>query len=139
MEAKIVMEQNLAKVLDHNEFCAFATIEGNRPKQRYMALYNQGLSIHLVSDRKTHKVEELQENPHVSLLLGYEKGGTKDVVEIEGTCTVSDNNELRKQVWKPEFEKMFSGPDDPDYVILQVKPVRIEFTSSSGEKHEWVE
>ncbi|MCJ8011997.1 pyridoxamine 5'-phosphate oxidase family protein [Paenibacillus sp. KQZ6P-2] len=139
MEAKIIMEQNLAKIMDRNEFCSFATIEGNRPKQRYMRLYNQGLSIHLVTDRRTHKVEELKENPHVSLLLGYEKGGTEDAVEIEGTCSISDDDELREHFWKPEFEQMFSGPKDPNYVILKVKPVRIECSSSSGEKHEWVE
>lgn len=138
MEAKIILEQELAKIMDHNEFCSLATIEGNRPKQRYMALYNQGLSIHLVTDRKTHKVEELEANPHVSLLMGYEKGGTKDVVEIEGTCIISDNDELRKQIWKPEFAQMFNGPEDPDYVILQIKPVRIQYISD-GEKHEWIE
>ncbi|MEC0178805.1 pyridoxamine 5'-phosphate oxidase family protein [Paenibacillus favisporus] len=139
MEAKIILEQNLAKILDHNQFCSFATVEGNRPKQRYMALYNQGLSIHLVTDRKTHKVEELEGNPHVSLLLGYEIGGSREVVEIEGTCKVTAEDSLRKQIWKEEFKKQFTGPDDPDYVLLEITPVRVEYTGKDGEKHEWIE
>ena len=47
------------------------------------------MNIHLATNRRTHKVEELENNPNVSLLLGYEAGGSKEVVEIEGTCEVT--------------------------------------------------
>ncbi|MDR9852322.1 pyridoxamine 5'-phosphate oxidase family protein [Paenibacillus sp. VCA1] len=139
MEARIVMEQNIVKILDHHEFCAFATVEGNRPKQRYMMLYNRGLSIYLVTDRKTHKVEELEDNPHVSLLFGYENGSAEGWAEIEGTCSITDNLELREHFWKPEFKDKFTGPDDSDYVVLKIDPVRIIHVSESGERHEWIE
>ncbi|MBE9915875.1 pyridoxamine 5'-phosphate oxidase family protein [Paenibacillus donghaensis] len=139
MEARILMEQNIVKILDHHEYCAFATVEGNKPKQRYMMLYNRGLSVYLITDRKTHKVAELQANPHVSLLFGYENGCAKGSAEIEGTCTITDERELREYLWKPEFKDKFTGPEDPDYVILKINPVRIVYVSENGEKHEWIE
>lgn len=139
MEAKIVLEQNIAKILDHNQFCSFATVEGNKPKQRYMAIYNQGMTIHLVTDRKTHKVEELRDNPHVSLLLGYELGGSWEAAEVEGKCTITKDETLRNHIWREGFGKYFSGPEDPDYIILEVTPIRIEYTDKDGQKHEWIE
>ncbi|GAB6992178.1 pyridoxamine 5'-phosphate oxidase family protein [Paenibacillus pini] len=139
MNDKIKLEQEIAKIMDHNKFCSFATVEGNKPKQRYMALYNQGLSIHLVTDGKTHKVEELEENPHVSLLLGYEAGGSKDVVEIEGTCSVTKDDELRERIWNDDLKPYFSGPEDPNYVILEVKIGRIVYTDKDGDTREWIE
>lgn len=132
------MEQEIVKALDHNKICSFATIEGNKPKQRYMVLFNEGLSLHLATNRQTHKVEELEENPHVSLLVGYEIGGSKDVIEIEGTCSISKEDSLRKKLWNPELEKWFTGPDDPNYVILDIKPRRFGYTGQDNVKREWL-
>ncbi|MEW4371167.1 pyridoxamine 5'-phosphate oxidase family protein [Paenibacillus kandeliae] len=130
-------EQAIVKALSNNPFCAFGTVEDNKPKVRYMALYNEGLNIHLATDRKTHKVEELEQNPNCYLLLGYEKGGNNEVVEVQATATVSDNAELKQRVWKDNFTQWFSGPDDPDYVVLDIKPQTIEYTDQDGNKQTW--
>ncbi|MDQ1236932.1 general stress protein 26 [Paenibacillus sp. SORGH_AS306] len=70
-------------------------------------------------------------------MLGYEKGGTNQVVEIEGVSAVSTDDELKKRVWKEEFKEWFSGPEDPDYVILDIKPQTIEYTDQDGNKKTW--
>ncbi|AJS60997.1 pyridoxamine 5'-phosphate oxidase family protein [Paenibacillus sp. IHBB 10380] len=135
---KTRIEQEIVKALDHNKICSFATIEGNKPKQRYMVLFNEGLSLHLATNRQTHKVEELEENPHVSLLVGYEIGGSKDVIEIEGICSICTDESLREKVWSPELEKWFTGPNDPNYVILDIKPTRMAYTGQDNDKREWI-
>lgn len=132
------LEQTIIKTLDDNKFGSFGTIEaGNKPKVRYMAVFHDGLSIYLATDRKTHKVEELQNNPHVFLLLGYEQGGGKDVLEIEATAAVTKDNGLRAKVWNASLEKWFSGPEDPDYVILELTPTRIEYMGQDKEHGVW--
>lgn len=130
-------EQAITQALSNNPFCALGTVENNKPKVRYMALYNDGLSIHLATDRKTHKVDELEQNPNCYLLAGYEKGGNGEVIEIEATCSVSSDDDLKKRVWKDEFKKWFSGPEDPDYVVLDIKPQTIEYTDQDGNKQTW--
>ncbi|WNS47025.1 pyridoxamine 5'-phosphate oxidase family protein [Paenibacillus sp. MMS20-IR301] len=132
------LEKKIVQALDDNKFGSFGTIEaGNKPKVRYMAVFHDGLDIYLATDRRTHKVEELQTNPHACLLLGYEQGGGKDVVEIEATVTVSKNEGLRAKVWNKALEQWFKGPDDPDYVILELAPARIEYTGSNKENGVW--
>lgn len=135
---KTALEQRIVAALEENPYGSFGTVEaGNKPKVRYMAVYHEGLNVYLATDRKTHKVEELQNNPNVYLLLGYEAGGTKDVVEIEATASVSKDEGLRSKVWNPDLEKWFGGPEDPDYVILELKPGRIEYRGRGGEQGVW--
>ncbi|AWB43203.1 general stress protein [Paenibacillus sp. CAA11] len=131
------LESKIGRALEENKFAAFATVEGGKPKVRYMALYHDGLEIYMATDKKTHKVQELEQNSNVFLLLGYEKGGTGDVLEIEGTAKISDNEELKKSVWRDEFSRWLDGPNDPDYVVLKITPSRIEVLNEGGENEVW--
>ncbi|MDQ0088145.1 general stress protein 26 [Paenibacillus anaericanus] len=120
------LEVRIIRAIDNNKFCSLATVENGKPKQRYMAIFNDGFNIYLGTNRKTHKVEELEGNPFVSLLLGYEPGDSKEIVEIEGTCKISENDDLRKKVWNDDFKKWFEGSNDPDFVVLDITPTRIQ-------------
>lgn len=131
------LEQKIIKALENNKFGSLGTVENDKPKVRYMAIFNDGLNIRLATNRKTHKVEELQRNPNISLLLGYEMGGTNEVVEIEGICEITKNDQLRQQVWNDELKPWFDGPDDPNYVILDVTPTRIEYTAQGSDPLVW--
>ncbi|MBO2945874.1 pyridoxamine 5'-phosphate oxidase family protein [Paenibacillus sp. F411] len=131
------LEKKIAEALNHNKFCSFATVEGNKPKVRYMALFHDGVNLHLATDRKTHKVEELEENPNVYVLAGYEEGGSKDVIELQGIARVTKQEQLRNELWNEDFKRWFSGPDDPDYVILEIEAQRIEYTPHGGELQVW--
>ena len=132
------LERNIIKALDDNKYGSLGTIEfGNKPKVRYMAVFHDGLKIYLATDRKTHKVVELKENPNACLLLGFEAGGSKDLVEIEATVDVTKDEGLRSKVWSKELEKWFEGPEDPDYVILELSPTRIEYTGKNKEHGVW--
>ncbi|GGF65065.1 general stress protein 26 [Paenibacillus albidus] len=132
------LEQTIIKALDNNKFGSFGTIEaGNKPKVRYMAVFHDGLSIYLATNRKTHKVEELKNNPNAFLLLGYEEGGDKELLEIEATADITKDDTLRAKVWNKELEQWFKGPDDPDYVILELTPSRIEYMGKNKEHGVW--
>lgn len=132
------LEQTIIKALDDNKFGSFGTIEaGNKPKVRYMAVFHDGLNIYLATNRKTHKVEELKDNPNAFLLLGYETGGGKDVLEIEAMVDITKDETLRSKVWNKELEKWFKGPDDPDYVILELTPTRIEYEAKDHKREVW--
>ncbi|PZD94622.1 general stress protein [Paenibacillus sambharensis] len=131
------LEARISAALDRHQYCSLGTVEGNRPKVRYMALFHEGLNIHLATSRKTQKVDELEANPNVYLLFGYDGSWPSDVVEIEGTCSISKDESLRAKVWREDLKHWFYGPDDPDYVILDIDPVRIEFTEKGSERRIW--
>jgi general stress protein 26 len=132
------LEQTIIKALEDNKFGSFGTIEaGNKPKVRYMAVFHDGLNIYLATNRKTHKVEELKDNPNACLLLGYEQGGGKDVLEIEAKATVTKDDSLRSKLWNQSLEDWFKGPEDPDYVVLELEPTRIEYMGKNKENGVW--
>lgn len=131
------LETQIEKALQANKFGSLATVEQGAPKVRYMAIYHEGLTIYLATDRKTHKVEELQSNPKAALLLGFEQGGTGDIVEIEADAAVSDDQSLKSKVWRDDFKPYLSGPDDPDYVVIKLTPARIEFSAKGSEPQVW--
>jgi len=131
------LERLIADAMDKHRYCAFATVEGDRPKARYMALFHDGLRIHLATDRRTHKVEELHTNPNVYLLFGFEGRWPAEVVEMEGRASVSGDEALRKKVWNEELQMWFKGPDDPNCVILDIEPVRIEYRGKAMERQIW--
>lgn len=131
------LEQHIMKALADTRICTLATIEGHSPRNRYMALFHDGLHIHLAAHRQSHKVDELEANPHVALLFGYEEDRSSAIVEVQGTAAVTKNNELRNQLWNEGLKRWFKGPDDPDYVILDITPSKIEYTDKERQLHIW--
>ena len=74
----------------------------------------------------TEKIEEIEKNPAVSVLLGYEEKGLSDsYVEISGTTAINDSQALKTQFWDESFNKWFNGPEDPNFVFLQIQPETI--------------
>lgn len=135
--AKDVLETAIIEALGKYRYCSLGTVEDHRPKVRYMALQHDGLRIYLASNKRTHKVEELRVNPNAYLLLGYEGQWPTDLIEIDGSCTMSDDKELRHRVWRDDLKHWFSGPDDPELVVLSIQPRRIEYTPAGGQRHVW--
>lgn len=131
------LEDKIRTSLQSNPVCAFATVEGNKPKVRYMMLFQDGTKLYMATDRKTHKVDELEANPNVSLVAGYDGGSASPVLELEGTARVSDDESLKAKFWNPDrFKQWFDSPEDPDYVILEVTPDRILYTEN-GSTQSW--
>lgn len=134
---KSQLEQKIISALDQHKIASLATVEEGRPKQRYMAIQHDGLDIYLATDKRSAKVDELHDNPNVSLLLGAEQGTANEIVEIEGKCTVTSNAQLRHTMWKDEYKKWFNGPEDPNYVVLDVTPNTIIYYDQSAEEQVW--
>ncbi|MDF2961374.1 MAG: ral stress protein [Paenibacillus sp.] len=131
------LEERIVEVLGKNKVCSFATIEGNKPKVRYMALFHEGMTIYLATNRQTHKVEELEHNPNVHILLGYEGSWSAEFLQIQGTGRVTKDEMLRKKVWREEFKMWFKGPDDPNYVILEITPEQVEYSGKDAMPEIW--
>ncbi|OWA35317.1 general stress protein [Saccharibacillus sp. O16] len=131
------LEKKITETLERNRFGSFATVENGQPKVRYMTVFNEGMTIYLVTSSETHKVEELEKNPKVALLLGFEQGGTQDEVQIQGTAEITRDEELRKRLWKDAFEQWLEGPDDPNYVVLKITPSRAEYAKNKHEVEVW--
>lgn len=131
MDAK----ETARKILDESYVGTMATVEQGKPFSRYMTFFNEDFTLYTATSRETDKVEELEKNPNTHILIGYDGDGFGDeYLEIMGTVTISDEDSLKEKVWNEHMKPYFTGPDDPDLVILRVTPESMRLMNKKGEE-----
>ncbi|MDM5318323.1 pyridoxamine 5'-phosphate oxidase family protein [Fictibacillus sp. b24] len=122
-------------VLEKKQTGVLATVKNNKPHSRYMTFFHDGLTFYTPTSIDTHKAEEIQDNPNVHVLVGYEGEGYNDpYLEIEGTATIRDDQGLKEKFWNDQMKHYFEGPNDPNYILLEIKPSLIRLMNAG--EHE---
>ncbi|AZV42749.1 pyridoxamine 5'-phosphate oxidase family protein [Peribacillus asahii] len=128
------LKKEVVEILSNHRTGVLSSVENNKPHSRYMTFYNEDLTLFTPTKADTEKIEEIEKNPAVSVLLGYEDKGQSDTyVEIAGTSTINNSEQLKKQFWDESFNKWFEGPEDPNYVFLQIQPETVRILNNQGE------
>lgn len=132
-------EEKALKILNGHLVGVLSTVEDNKPIARYMTFFNIGFQLYTASSARTEKVNEVEKNNHVHVLIGYSGEGLSDsYLEISGISEVNDTAEMKHKVWNDKLEGWFEGPDDPDYIVLSIKPQTIRVMNTKGGKPEEV-
>ena len=128
------------KILKESSVGTMATIQQNKPHTRYMTFFSDEFTLYTATSKQTQKVDELEENRHTHILIGYDGEGFGDAfLEIEGTVTISNDDDLKEKMWNKHMKPWFSGPEDPNLVILKVSPDSIRLMNKKGEEPKEVE
>lgn len=134
--------QKAKAIIENHPIGVCATVEGSAPHIRYMTFYyaeGEGLMLYSATKKDTEKVEEIEKNGQISVLLGYTgKGFNDEYIEIKGHCQISDNEAIKQKSWQASFANWFKGPDDPNYVILVITPQTIRFLNNDHQQTEEV-
>lgn len=127
-------QKTALKILEESHVGVLATIKDDRPHSRYMTFFNQDFTLYTATSKQTQKVGEVEENPHAHVLLGYEGEGFGDAfLEIEGEVSEHDDRSILEDLWNEHLQGWFTGPDDPDLLILTIKPTRARLMNKKGE------
>jgi general stress protein 26 len=123
------LKKKIVNVFKTSPMASFATIKNGRPWVRYVMVHiKDSLEIFFTSHKMSRKVNQIHDNTHCHILLGGDpKDFTKPVVNVAGNAEVSEDPALKKEFWNDYLKKMFKGPDDPDYIIVKIKPEHFEF------------
>jgi general stress protein 26 len=108
---------------------SFATVtEDGKPWARYVVAWaDADLTIWFATFKSSRKVAQIAKNPQVHLNLGVSDMQTAESwVQIQGKAEILDSPAVKKAKWYPQLENIFSGPEDPNYVVCKVSPYRIE-------------
>ncbi|WP_148357088.1 pyridoxamine 5'-phosphate oxidase family protein [Peribacillus simplex] len=133
MSQNQIKEKVLNIIRDH-KIGVLSSVENNKPHSRYMTFFNDELTLYTPTSGKTEKIDEIEKNPNVHILIGYDNEGLGDsYLEISGTSKINDSQELKDKLWNESFEDWFEGPKDPNYLILQIKPESIRLMNNNGE------
>lgn len=117
---------NVAKDLQLSN-CATITEEG-KPWVRYvMGKADQELTFRFCTHIASRKVSQLKKNPNIHISLGVtDVSRATQWVQIQGAAEIVTDKAERHTFWYDMLKNIFTGPDDPNYVVVIVRPSRIE-------------
>ncbi|MGG0844426.1 pyridoxamine 5'-phosphate oxidase family protein [Peribacillus simplex] len=128
------LKEKVLNIIRDHKIGVLSSVENNKPHSRYMTFFNEELTLFTPTSANTEKIDEIEKNPNVHILIGYENEGLGDsYLEISGTSKINDSQELKDKLWNESFKDWFDGPKDPNYLILQINPESIRLMNNNGE------
>jgi len=124
------LQRKIFEVGEDLQLINFATItEDGKPWVRYVVgKADKDLVFRFCTHRETRKIGEIRKNPNVHLSMGAADLETAaHWLQVAGIAEISTDRVEREAFWFDGLKNYFSGPDDPSYCIIIVKPSRIEF------------
>jgi general stress protein 26 len=103
--------------------------EDGKPWVRYVTpMADENLTLWMATFIRSRKVAQIRKNPEVHLTLGVTTMETAEsYLQIQGWAEILTDEKTKKTVWLDQLKAIFSGPDDPNYVVCRITPYRIEY------------
>jgi general stress protein 26 len=128
--------EDLYKLIDGNDIAMFTTRRADgHLVSRPMATQERvsGVDLWFVTDISSHKLDELQSDPHVN--LAYYNMKSREWVSVAGTALVSQDRNMIRELYKPDWKAWFGdnggaedgGPDDPRLALVLVEAHSVEY------------
>ncbi len=123
------LKQRIYEIVKTPSLGVLATLtEDGKPWARYVTPWaDQDLTLRLATFVGSRKVAQIKNNPNVHLTIGVtDPTAGKPYLQIAGTAAIKDDQQTKTRTWFDGLEHIFSGPSDPNYVVVEIAPVRIE-------------
>lgn len=124
------LRQRIFDATKEMQLMNLATItEDGKPWTRYMVgNADQDLVFRFCTHLESRKVAQIRKTPNIHICTGVlDLETAQQWVQVEGIAEVVTDKEARHAYWYDELKNYFSGPDDPTYALIIVKPSLIEF------------
>lgn len=135
------IREKIQSVLQGPQLAVLATVTAEgQPWARYvMAMADEELTIRIVTGTQSRKALQIGAQPEVHLTCGATSlESSQHYLQIAGRAEVTRDEGERQRMWNDMFKKYFSGPDDPNYCVVILRPHRIEYMSlDSVESEVW--
>lgn len=134
----MVEKNQILSLMDEAEVVYLATIGEKGPRIRALVnlrrsdLYpgpskiarTDDFIVYLATSLASDKVKDIRQHPQVSLY--YCEPKTFHGATLNGKAEVLDDPELKKALWSWDWRVYWPrGADDPDFIILRIKPDEI--------------
>jgi general stress protein 26 len=92
-----------------------------------------GTDLWFVTDVSSHKLDELESDPHVN--LAYYNLKSREWVSVAGTAIVTQDRNMIEELYKPDWKAWFGdeggerngGPGDPRLALILVEAHSVEY------------
>jgi general stress protein 26 len=134
------LKDEILKVLENQKVGTLATVKNDRPHSRFMTFFHKDLTFYTPTNKKTHKAEEIAANPYVHILIGYDGEGYGDsYIEVEGKASIKSDKQTLEKFWDRGMERWFDGPEDPEFILLEIEPEQIRLMNAGQDTPEVLE
>lgn len=72
------LKEKVLNIIRDHKIGVLSTVENNKPHSRYMTFLNDELTLYTPTSGKTEKIDEIEKNPNVHILIGYDNEGLGD-------------------------------------------------------------
>lgn len=133
------LNKKIFQKMNEHTLASFATVtEDGKPWTRYVVVKaDNQLNIWFATFKNSRKIGQIAKNPEVHLMLGVTDPQTAvSWLQIQGHAQIFEDAETKNAVWYDLLGSIFSGPDDPNYVVCKVTPYQIEYYTMNVPKPE---
>jgi len=90
----------------------------------------------MVTSTSSNKVTQIKQNPNVEFTYQFSENGEDCCIRILGKAEIIKDKNTKTSIAKRIgfFSNHWSGPEDPDYTLLEVLPDELQYVSPSGMK-----
>ncbi|WP_201715733.1 pyridoxamine 5'-phosphate oxidase family protein [Rossellomorea arthrocnemi] len=127
------LKDKIVELLSHHKVGTLATIRDNKPYSRFMMFNHDDLTLYTATNEQAHKAEDIAQNPHVHILLGYDHDSDHEhYVEIEAEASVEHSTAVKEKFWNEQLKHWIPSADDPEYLLLKLTPTTILYYEKPG-------
>lgn len=112
------------------QMASVATIKDNEPWVRYMMVFkDDDLNLFTTTFASSRKVEQIKKNNKIHITVGGDPSDLmKPYINIKATAHICDDVTRKKKYWSDMFKAYYKGPDDPNFLVIQITPQVIEYS-----------
>jgi general stress protein 26 len=134
------LKDKIYEIIKQPQLMPLATVAAEgKPWVRYiMGVTSPDLTVRFVTSLHSRKVAQIKGSAEVHLAgRGLSPDLESPYVQIAGLAEISTEEQERNGMWSDYLKAYFSGPDDPTYCVVIVKPYRIEYMGGSIAPEVW--
>jgi general stress protein 26 len=135
------LEEKIWKILGRKQTAALATITAvGAPWVRYVTIESDpDFTLRFCTSRGSRKARQIMDNPGVHITCGnLQPPDDSAFLQIVGRAEIRSDVETKTNYWQEEWRRYFKGPDDPDYIMVFIRPTCMEYSGpGSFEPEIW--
>ncbi len=130
----MIDREAVLKLMDESAAVYLATVDGTDPRIRALVnlrrrdLYpgasefcrSRGGTVYFSTSGASSKVREIRANPQAAVY--YCDPSSTHGISLSGRMEILCDPELKRALWSDAWRIYWQGPEDPDYVVLRMKP-----------------
>jgi len=127
-------KEHIKDVVSKYPNAVLATIDENGyPGLRimYTVLLDEDMTLYFMTNKMCTKCRQIEANSKVA--IQWTNPETWECVDYKGTARIADEAVLREKLWNDAFSKYFTGADDPNLAILEIKPDSVAYCCDMGQ------